>query len=125
MAENIKTDVEKELESVKHQLIEEKKKTLFLQQKIDSLGLQGKAKLYYALNKNMSDIADLLEGIKFKDINLESKSDATMERVKILWASIKPVAETVNILEGTTSITGNEKQDTAPRNVLEFAESRK
>lgn len=111
-------DLEKELKL-------EKNKNILLQQKFDSLGIQGKAKLYYALNKNMSDIADLLDGINFQNINLENKSDATMERVKMLWASVKPVAETVNVLEASTKLSGNESDDTKSKNVLEFAESRK
>lgn len=115
----------KTVEELELQLKDEKSRYDLLQKKFNDLGLRGKAKLYYSLNKNMSDIADMLDKIKFSEINLESKADATMERLKMLWASVKPLAETLNILETTTTLTGDEKADTAPRNVLEFAESRK
>lgn len=113
------------VEELKKQLRIEQAKTISIQTKFNNLGLRGKEKLYYSLNNNMSDIADMLDKIKFTEINLENKDDRTMERVKMLWASVKPLAETLNILETTAKITGNEKDDTTPRNVLEFAESRK
>lgn len=106
-------------------LKDEQAKALALQKKFNDLGLRGKAKLYYSLNKNMSDISDMLDKINFQEINLEDSKDKTMERLKMLWSSVKPLAETLNILETTTAITGDEKADTEPRNVLEFAETRK
>ena len=113
------------IEDIKRELKIEKSKSEALQKKFNDLGLRGKEKLYYSLNKNMSDIADMLDNIQFASINLENKDDRTMERVKMLWASVKPLAETVNILELSTTLSGDEKKDTSPRNVLEFAESRK
>lgn len=106
-------------------LKDESAKTQALNKKFNDLGLRGKAKLYYSLNKNMSDIADMLDKINFANVNLENKDDKTMERLKMLWASVKPLAETLNILETTTNISGDEKVDTTPKNVLEFAENRK
>ena len=97
----------------------------FAEKKLSDLGLRGKAKLYYSLNRNMSDISDMLDKIMFKDINLNDKDDKTMERLKMLWASAKPLVETLSILEISAKITGDEEKDTATKNVLEFAEVRK
>ncbi len=72
----------------------------------------------------MSDISDMLDKIKFADINLENKDDKTMERLKMLWASVKPLAETLSILELSAKISGDESADTASKNVLEFAQLR-
>lgn len=113
------------IEELKRQLKIEQAKSSSLQTKFNNLGLRGKEKLYYSLNKNMSDIADMLDDIDFQNINIGDKDNKSMERIKMLWTSVKPLAETLNILETTAKITGNEKEDTAPRNVLEFAESRK
>jgi len=104
---------------------DEKAKYSALERKFDQLGLRGKAKLYYALNRNMADIADMLNQIAFKQINLNDKDDKTMERLKMLWASAKPLVETLSLLETSAKITGDEKIDTANKNVLEFAETRK
>jgi len=107
------------------QLKGEREKNDALNKKFNDLGLRGKAKLYYSLNRNMSDISDMLDKIKFSDIKLDDKDDKTMERLKMLWASVKPLAETLNILEGSTKISGDEKLDTVSKNVLEIAEIRR
>ncbi len=118
-------EAEKLIIELQLQLKGEKEKVTAIEKKFNDLGLRGKAKLYYSLNRNMSDISDMLDKIKFSEINLESKTDATMERLKMLWASVKPLAETLSILELSASISGDEKVDTAAKNVLEFAEVRK
>lgn len=91
---------------------EEKKKVTIVAQKLESLGLQGKAKLYYSLNRNMADLSDMLDGIKMKDVNLDDPKDKTMERLKMIWASVKPLVETISLLGTSSGITGDEKKDT-------------
>lgn len=113
------------IEELKLELKKEKAKSEAIQKKFDDLGLKGKAKLYYSLNRNMADISEMLDKIPFANINLDDPKDKTMERLKMLWSSIKPLAETLDILESSAGISGNESKDTLPRNVLEFAESRK
>ena len=101
------------------QLKIEKEKNIAIEKKFNDLGLRGKAKLYYSLNRNMSDIADMLDKIKFADIVLDNKDDKTMERLKMLWASVKPLAETLSILELSAKISGDEKTDTTSKYVFE------
>ena len=107
------------------ELKKEKERGAALEKKFNDLGLRGKAKLYYSLNRNMSDISDMLDKITFSDIKLDDNKDKTMERLKMLWASVKPLAETLNLLEGTSKLSGNENADTEAKNVLEIAEIRK
>ncbi len=104
-----------EIDDLKRQLEQEKKKSAALQYKLESLGLQGKAKLYYSLNRNMSDLSDMLDEVKMKNVNLEDKEDRTMERLKMIWASVKPLVETVSLLGESSGITGDEKKDTAKK----------
>ena len=101
-----------ETDDLKKQLEEEKRKSSLLQSKLDSLGIQGKAKLYYSLNRNMADLSDMLDSIKMKSVNLDDKEDRTMERLKMIWASVKPLVETVSLLGESSGITGDEKKDT-------------
>lgn len=93
----------------------EKKKSELLQAKLESMALQGRAKLYYSLNRNMSDLSEMLDSIKMKSINLEDKDDKTMERLKMIWASVKPLVETVSLLAESSGITGDEKKDTSKK----------
>lgn len=98
---------------VLYEELEKKYDSLF--KKFDSLGLQGKAKLYYSLNRNMSDLADMLDTIEMKNVNIDDTKDKTMERLKIIWAAVKPVSETLSLLGESSGITGDEKKDTAKK----------
>lgn len=92
---------------------EEKKKSEALLKKFDSLELQGKAKLYYSLNRNMSDLSDMLDGIDLSKVNMDDPKDKTMERLKMIWASVKPLVETISLIGSSSGITGDETKDTA------------
>lgn len=98
---------------------EEKKKTSVLEQKIASMEVDGKAKLYYALNRNMSDLATMLDGAKLDTVNMDDPKDKTMERLKIIWASVNPLVTTISLLGTSTGITGNEEVDTARKPFVE------
>lgn len=101
------------IEELKRLLEEENKKVIILEKRLSSFELQGKAKLYYSLNRNMSDLADMLDSIKMKDINLDDPKDKTMERLKMIWASVNPLVQTLSLLGESSGITGDEKKDTA------------
>ena len=94
---------------------EEQKKVKVLTGKLDDLNLQGKAKLYYSLNRNMSDLSDLLDSIELKNVNMDDPKDKTMERLKLIWASVNPLVATVSLLGESSGITGDEKKDTAKK----------
>lgn len=82
-----------------------------LEAKLESLGVKGDAKLYYSLNKNMSDLSDILDNTDMSEINLSDPKDKTMERLKTIWAAITPLAETLKFLKSTAGITGDEEND--------------
>lgn len=92
---------------------EEQKKTVVLEQRLATFEISGKAKLYYSLNRNMSDLADMLDTIQLMNVNIDDIKDKTMERLKIIWAAVKPLSETIGILGESSGITGDEKKDTA------------
>ncbi len=82
-----------------------------LEAKLDSLGVKGDAKLYYSLNKNMSDLSDILDNTEMSTIDLSDQKDKTMERLKTIWSAITPLAETLKFLKLTAGITGDEEND--------------
>lgn len=104
---------------------QEQKKVSVLEQKISSFEGPGKAKLYYALNRNMSDLADLLNAKSLRNVNLDDASDKTMERMKIIWSAIKSLSESLGTLGATSGITGNEQDDTKTPFIETIAETRK
>lgn len=106
------TDSER-IKELEKELAKEKSRADTAQAKLDSQNLPGKAKLYYSLNRNMSDLSEMLDKIKMTGINLDDKEDRTMERLKMIWASVKPLVETISLLGTSSGITGDEKADTA------------
>lgn len=106
---------------------DEKVKNKDLQEKLDSFSLPSKAKLFYALNRQQNDLADMLNSIKFKDIDISATSDKSIERLQKIWASIGALAPIVDSFRMSAGITGDENKDIAERKpfVETIAESRK
>lgn len=97
-----------------------------LESKLESLGVKGDAKLYYSLNKNMSDLSDILDNTQMSDIDLSDPKDKTMERLKTIWSAITPLAETLKFLKSTAGITGDEESDKIRKPFVDtIAEDRK
>lgn len=82
-----------------------------LEAKLESLGVKGDAKLYYSLNKNMSDLSDMLDGVDMASIDLSDPKDKSLERLKTIWAAITPLSETLKFIKSTAGITGDKDED--------------
>jgi len=94
---------------------DEKKKTSLLEQKLASFEKRGNASLFYALNRNMNDLAGMLNKVNLTDINLDDPKDKTLERMKLIWASVTPIVDTLKALGQSSGITGNEDDDLSKR----------
>lgn len=113
------------IEEIKKQLEQEKKKVAVLEQKVSAFEGPGKAKLYYAVNRNMNDLADMLNMKSLKNVNIDDATDKTMERMKIIWSAIKSLSETLSVLSLAAGITGKEDEDTKTPFIETIAETRK
>jgi hypothetical protein len=91
------------------------KKVASLEQKLQSYESPGKTKLFYALQRNMNDLADMLNGIKLKEVDIDDPKNKTMERLKMIWASIASLSATLQVLGESSGITGDEKADMAKK----------
>lgn len=86
----------------------------------------GAAKLYYALNRKMNEMADMLNNTKLAGIALEDKNDKTFERLKVLWTDSKTISEAAKIIGEGAGITGKEEEDINKKPFVDtIAESRK
>lgn len=90
---------------------EEQRKSALLEEKIQAYEGPGKAKLYYALNRQVSDLADMLNAKSLKRIDVSDGSDKTLERMKVVWGAVKSLSEILPLLAQSAGITGNEKED--------------
>lgn len=82
-----------------------------LKKKLEQYEQNGAAKLYYALNRKMNEMADMLNNTKLAGIALEDKNDKTFERLKVLWTDSKTISEAAKIIGEGAGITNDEKKD--------------
>lgn len=102
---------EESIEDIKKLLKQEQQKVKVLEEKCVTYDMPGKVRLYYSLNRNMNDLADMLNGINLKGMDITDPKDKTIERLKIIWASIGSLSSTIAVLGESAGISGNESED--------------
>ncbi len=73
----------------------------------------GAAKLFYALNRKMNEMADRLNNTDLKTISLDDPKDKTFDRLKVIWNDAASIATAVKALGETAGITKDEEKDTS------------
>jgi len=71
----------------------------------------GSAKLYYALNRKMNEMAGMLNKTNLTSLDLSEPKDKTFERLKVIWNDAASIATAVESLGNAIGITGNEEKD--------------
>ena len=91
-------------------------RTLEEAEKIISLYEQnGAAKLFYALNRKMNEMADMLNKQTLSLLDLTDAKDKSFERIKAIWDSAEKVSVAVKTLGEAAGITNDEGMDTTKR----------
>lgn len=80
----------------------------------------GAAQLYHALEKKMVEMAQLLNAVNLKSLDITDAKDKSFERLKVLWDSAAKVAEASKSLGQTAGIL---KQDQLPEDRKPFVET--
>jgi len=83
-----------------------------LEEKIEYYEQNGAAKLFYALNRKMAEMADRLNATNIKTITLDDPKDKTFDRLKVIWNDASGIATAVKMLGETAGITRDEAKDT-------------
>jgi hypothetical protein len=87
-------------------------RTLEEAEKLISLYEQnGAAKLYYALQRKMNEMGDMLNKQSLSTLDLTDAKDKSFERIKVIWDSAEKVATAVKSLGDSAGITGDEEKD--------------
>jgi 3-deoxy-D-manno-octulosonate 8-phosphate phosphatase KdsC-like HAD superfamily phosphatase len=79
----------------------------------------GAAKLYYSLQRKMSEMSKIFNSQDLSAIDMASKSDATFERVFKLLEKCEIVSKSAESLGAIAGVTGNEKKDVERRPFIE------
>lgn len=88
------------------------KKIINLEQLISYYETNGISKLFYGLNRKASEMADILNKINLKDLDLTDAKDKTFDRLKVIWNDASSIATAVKALGETAGITNDEAKDT-------------
>ncbi|HXP51574.1 MAG TPA: hypothetical protein VN922_16575 [Bacteroidia bacterium] len=103
------------IDELRKQLEQANKKIKVLEERATIFEMPGKVRLYYSLNRNMNDLADMLNGISLKNMDITDPKDKTIERLKIIWASIGSLSGTISVLGESAGISSNEAEDSKRR----------
>ena len=72
----------------------------------------GDAKLYYALQRKMTEISLSLNAIRLNEVDMASKSDATFDRAFKLLEKCETISTSAASLGIIAGVTGDEQKDT-------------
>lgn len=95
------------------------KKIRQLEDRLSTYEQHGVAKLYYALNRKASEMADMLNSINLKNVELEDPKDKTFERVVKLLENSEKVSNCTKALGVIAGVTGDEEKDTIKKPFIE------
>ena len=84
----------------------------------------GDAKLYYSIQRKLSEMAISLNSQSLENVDLVAKSDATFERVFKLLEKAESIANASKALGIIAGVTGDEDKDTKKSFVDRIAEKR-
>jgi hypothetical protein len=95
-------------------------------QKIKLYEQNGAAKLYYALNRKMNEMADMLNKHNLGTMDVDDAKAKTFDRLKVIWNDAAGIAQGVEALGKMARVTGNEQEDISKKPFVDtIAESRK
>jgi hypothetical protein len=97
-------ELKEENEKLKKQLAESESKRKVYE--------NGGAKLYYAQQRKMSEMANVMNKYSLENLDMASKSDATFERVFKLIEKSESISTAAAGLGTAAGVTGDEKKDT-------------
>jgi hypothetical protein len=80
----------------------------------------GAAKLYHALEKKMIEMAELMNNVNLKSLDISDPKDKSFDRIRILWDSAAKVAEASKSLGQTAGILKSEER---PEEMKPFVDS--
>lgn len=86
--------------------IEELKKTIKLYEQ------NGAAKLFYAINRKMNEMAELMNKTNLTNIDLDDKDSKSFDRLFKLLEKSQVISNAAQTIQGFAGVTGNEDKDT-------------
>ena len=112
------------MENLEQKIVDLEKKLAFSESQ-RLLYENGDAKLYYALQRKMNEMAELLNRTSLLALNLDDKESKAFERLKVIWNDSASLAEAVKNLGISTGVTVEQKEVVKKPFVETIAEPRR
>lgn len=80
--------VEEEIDEVERL----KRKIEKLETNLEKYEQNGMAKLYYSLNRKANEMADLMNAISLKDLDIDDPKSKSFDRLKVVWQGASEIA---------------------------------
>lgn len=84
-----------------------------LRAKIKLYEQNGAAKLYYALNRKMNEMADMLNKHNLAILDVDDAKSKTFDRLKVIWNDAASIAQGVKSLGELAGVTNDAEKDIA------------
>lgn len=69
-----------------------KSKIAKLEEKLSKYEDNGMAKLYYSLNRKANEMADLMNNVALKDLDIDDPKSKSFDRLKVIWQGASEIA---------------------------------
>jgi capsid portal protein len=89
-----------------------------LEEKLLRYEQNGIAKLFYSLNRKAWEMADLMNSINLKTLDIADPKDKTFDRLKVIWTDSASIAIAVKTLGEAAGVSGNEEKDMSKKTVI-------
>ena len=103
----------------------ENKKIKELESLLQKYEENGTAKLYYALQRKAWEMADMLNSVNLKNLDLDDPKNKSFERVVKLLENSEKVANCTKALGVLAGVTGDEEKDVAKKPFIETVATRR
>lgn len=101
------------------------KKIKALEESLSKYEENGTAKLYYALQRKAWEMADMLNSVNLKNLDIDDAKNKSFERVVKLLENSEKVANCTKALGVLAGVTGDEEKDVAKKPFIETIATRR
>ena len=81
-----------------------------LEEKLSKYEGNGMAKLYYSLNRKANEMADLMNAISLKDLDIDDPKSKSFDRLKVVWQGASEIAISLTQLGQMAGVLKTEKK---------------
>ena len=87
-----------------------KSKVAKLEEKLAKYEDNGMAKLYYSLNRKANEMADLMNAISLKDLDIDDPKSKSFDRLRTIWGNAAEIAVSLTQLGQMSGILKADKK---------------